>query len=149
MADKQLRRWDPFRELVSLRDDMDRLFYTFFGRPLSEEAEGIWAPVIDLEEDNGNFIVKAEVPGLRKEDIKIAVRGNLLTVSGERKQESESKGKTFHRVERAYGKFTRTITLPNEVEADKVKAAYKDGLLQITLPKPEAMKPKEIEIEVK
>jgi len=149
MADKMIKRWDPFRELISLRDDMDRLFSSFFGRPSIEEQEGVWAPVIDLEEDNENFLVKAELPGLKKEDIKISVRGNLLTITGERKQEAETKNKTYHRVERFYGKFSRTITLPSDVDADKVKANYKDGLLTITLPKPETMKPKEIEIEVK
>jgi len=149
MADKSLTRWDPFRELMSFRDDMERLFDSFFGRRHLEEAEGFWYPVIDIEEDNENFIVKAELPGMRKEDIKISVRGNSLVVSGERKQESETKSKTFHRIERSYGKFTRTITLPSEADADKVKASYKDGILIVTLPKPETLKAKEIEIEVK
>jgi HSP20 family protein len=148
MADKHLKRWDPFRELVSLREDMDRLFSTFFGRH-PEEMEGFWSPVVDIEESNDNFLVKVEVPGLKKDDIKIAVRGNMLTVSGERKQETETKNKTFHRIERSYGKFSRTISLPSDVEPDKVKASYKDGILTITLPKPESTKPKEIEVEIK
>ena len=148
MADKHLKRWDPFRELVSLRDDMDRLFSSFFGRQ-REEMEGFWSPIVDIEENNENFLVKAEIPGLKKEDIKISVRGNLLSVSGERKHESETKGKTFHRIERSYGKFSRTITLPSDVESDKVKATYKDGILTISLPKPESLKQKEIEVEIK
>ncbi len=148
MAEKHLSRWDPFRELVNLRDDMDRLFNTFFGRH-PEEPEGFWTPVIDLEEDNENFIVKAELPGMKKDDIKISVRGNQLSITGERKQESEVKNKTYHRIERSYGKFSRIITLPTDVEADQVKASYKDGVLTVTLPKPESMKPKEIEVEVK
>lgn len=148
MADKKMRRWEPFRELVSLRDDMDRLFRSFFGSPL-EEVEGFWAPVIDIEEDNDSYYVRAEVPGIKREEIKISVRGNALSLSGERKQESETKNKTFHRVERSYGRFKRTISLPSEIDADKVKATYKDGILLVTLPKPESTKPKEIEVEIK
>ncbi len=149
MAEKFLKRWDPFRELMSLREDMDRLFNAFFGKPITEETEGVWVPVIDIEEDNENFIVSAELPGLKKEEVKISVRGNLLTISGERKQEVETKNKTYHRVERMYGKFSRTITLPSDVDVNKIKAVYKDGVLHITLPKPETMKPKEIEVEIK
>ncbi len=149
MADKQMKRWDPLREIISLREDMDRLFNTFFGKHMTEEIEGIWMPVIDIEEDNENFVVKAELPGLKREDVKISVRGNLLTISGERKQEEETKNKTYHRVERSYGKFSRTISLPSEVDVNKIKAVYKDGVLIITLPKPETLKPKEIEVEIK
>lgn len=147
MPSKKMSRWDPFRELVNLRDEMDRFFNTFFNRQL-EDTEGFWAPVIDIEEDNEYFIVKAELPGIKKEDIKISVRGNLLSITGGRKQESEIKNKTFHRFERSYGKFMRKITLPSEVNADKVQAKYKDGILTITLPKPESMKPKEITVEL-
>ncbi|MGQ9664220.1 MAG: Hsp20/alpha crystallin family protein [bacterium] len=149
MAERPLKRWDPFREFVSLRNDMDRLFNTFFGRHLAEESEGVWLPVLDIEEDNENFIVKAELPGLKKEEVKISVRGNLLTIAGERKQEEETKNKTYHRVERQYGKFSRTISLPSEVDVDKIKAIYKDGVLHITLPKPETFKSKDIEVEVR
>jgi HSP20 family protein len=148
MADKKMSRWEPFRELVSLRDDMDRLFRSFFGGPI-EEVEGFWAPTVDIEEDNDNYFVKAEIPGIKKEDVKISVRGNTLSVSGERKQESETKEKTFHRIERSYGRFMRTITLPSDVDPNKVKATYKDGILTISLPKPESTKPKEIEVEIK
>lgn len=149
MPDRPLKKWDPFRELISLRDDMDRLFNTFFGRYSTEETEGLWMPLLDIEEDGENFIVKAELPGLKKEEIKISVRGNLLTITGERKQEEETKNKTYHRVERQYGKFSRTISLPSEVDVNKIKAVYKDGVLHITLPKPETMKSKEVEVEVK
>jgi len=148
MPDKKMSRWEPFRELVSLRDDMDRLFSTFFGG-FPEEVEGFWSPVIDIEEDDDNYFVKAEIPGMKKEDVKISVRGNALSVSGERKQESETKNKTFHRIEQSYGKFMRTITLPSEIDTERVKATYKDGILTVTLPKPEATRPKEIEVEVK
>lgn len=148
MADKFLSRWEPFRDMLSLRADMDRLFSSLFGR-VSEEREGFWAPVVDIEEDNDNIMVRAEIPGMKRDDIKVTVHGNVLTISGERKQETETKNKTFHRIERYYGKFSRTITLPADVEPDKVKASYKDGVLNINLPKPEAVKPKHIEVEIK
>lgn len=149
MANQPIKKWEPFKELVTLRDDMDRFFNSFFGRSPGDNYEGVWAPVVDIEEDKDSFIVKAELPGMKKEDIKISVRGNILSLVGERKYGSEEKNKTYHRIERAYGKFVRTITLPTEVENDKIKAAYQDGILTITLPKPETMKPKEVEIDIK
>lgn len=148
MADKYINKWEPFRDMLSLRADMDRLFSSLFGG-LREEREGFWAPIVDIEEDNENIMVRAEIPGMKKDDIKVSVKGSMLTITGERKQESETKEKTFHRVERSYGKFSRMITLPTEVEADKVKASYKDGMLNITLPKPAAIKPKHIDVEIK
>jgi HSP20 family protein len=148
MAYRYLTKWEPFSDLVSFRDDMDRLFETFVGKQ-PEDSEGFWVPIVDIEESNGNIVVKAEIPGMEKDEIKVSVRDNMLTISGERKQEIETKDKTFHRIERSYGKFSRTITLPSEVDADKVKAAYKDGVLNIILPKPESVKPKQIEVEIK
>lgn len=146
MADKYLKKWEPFRELVTLRDEMDSIFESFFGdHPVMRE--GFWAPVIDISENNGTIEVKAEIPGMNKDDIKISVRDNRLSITGERKQESETKDKKFHRIERFYGKFSRNIRLPADVDADKVKATYKDGILNISLPKPESMKTKEIEVE--
>ncbi|UCC11499.1 MAG: Hsp20/alpha crystallin family protein [candidate division WOR-3 bacterium] len=148
MADKYPGKWEPFRDMVNLRADMDRLFKTFFtGYP--EEYEGIWAPVIDIEEDKDNILVKAEIPGLKKEEIKVTVRDNVLSISGERKQEQETKDRLYHRIERSYGKFSRRISLPVAVDADNIKANYKDGILYITLPKPESVKPKQIEVEIK
>lgn len=148
MADKYMSRWEPFRDMLSLRADMDRLFSSLFGGAY-EEREGMWAPIVDIEEDNESIMVKAEIPGMKKEDIKVSVQSNMLTITGERKRESETKSKTFHRVERSYGKFSRMITLPTDVDSDKVKANYKDGILSITLPKPEAVKPKHIDVEIK
>lgn len=148
MAERYLSKWEPFRDLVSLRTDMDRLFNTFFGGP-AEEREGLWSPVLDIEENNGNLMVRAEIPGMTKDDIKVTVRDNMLSITGERKQEEETKDKTFHRIERCYGKFSRIITLPTEVESDKIKATYKDGVLNITLPKSESAKPKQIDVEVR
>jgi len=148
MADKYMSRWEPFRDMLSLRADMDRLFSSLFGGAY-EEREGMWAPIVDIEEDNDSIMVKAEIPGMKKEDIKVSVQSNILTITGERNRESETKSKTFHRVERSYGKFSRMITLPTDVDSDKVKANYKDGILSITLPKPEAVKPKHIDVEIK
>ena len=148
MADKYISKWEPFRDMLSLRADMDRLFSSLFGGGY-EEREGLWAPLVDIEEDNDTIMVKVEIPGMRKEDIKVSVQSNILTITGERKHESETKNKTFHRVERSYGKFSRMITLPTDVDSDKVKANYKDGILSITLPKPEAVKPKHIDVEIK
>ncbi len=142
-----ITRWDPWKDL---REEIDRVFDSFFGRyPAIPEQEGYFIPAIDVEETDNEYIVKAELPGLKKEDIKISVRGDSITISGERKREKEEKGKTYHRIEMAYGKFVRTIQLPDEIQPDKAKAEYKDGILIITLPKSEKSKPKEIEIEIK
>lgn len=148
MPDKKSSKMDPYKELVNLRGNMDRLFSAFFGTHPTE-VEGFWMPVVDIEEDNDNFFVKAELPGIKKNDIKISVRGNLLSVSGERTQKNEMKNKIYHRIECSYGRFMRTITLPSEVNVESVKAIYKDGILTITLPKPASMKPKEVTVEVK
>ncbi len=142
-----ITRWDPWKDL---RDEIDRVFDSFFGRyPVSSEHEGYYVPAIDVEETENEYIVKAELPGLKKDDIKISLREDSITISGERKKEKEEKGKTYHRVEMAYGKFVRTIQLPEEIQPDKAKAEYKNGILTVTLPKSEKAKPKEIEIEIK
>ncbi len=143
-----ITRWDPWKDL---RDEIDRVFDSFFGRypTVSGEHKVYFIPAIDVEETENEYIVKAELPGLSKEDIKISLRENSVTISGERKKEKEEKGKTYHRVEMVYGKFARTIQLPDEIQPDKAKAEYKNGILTITLPKSEKSKPREIEIEIK
>ncbi len=147
MAEKYLSRWGPFRDMLTLRDDMDRLFKSFFSQA-PEEREGFWAPIVDIEEDNENIMVHAELPGMKKDDIRVSVHGNTLSISGERKHEAETKDKTLHRIERSYGKFVRTISLPTDVKADRIKATYKDGVLTVSLPKPESAKPKQIDVEI-
>jgi HSP20 family protein len=147
MNDKQIKTWEPFRDLVSMRDDMDRLFETFFGSSKSD-PDHYWKPAIDIEENNGNLMVKAEIPGMVKDDIKVSVQDDVLTISGERTRENEHKDKTVHRIERCYGQFRRMIRLHAAVDADKVKATYKDGVLNVTLPKPESLKPKNIDVEI-
>jgi HSP20 family protein len=105
--------------------------------------------MMDIEETKNDIIVKAEIPGMKKDDIKIQISGDMLTISGERKHEEETKDKTYHRIERMYGQFQRVLRLPTEVQSGKTKAAYENGLLTITVPKAEEVKPKEIAIEVK
>jgi HSP20 family protein len=134
--------------MMNLRADMDRFYKSFFGGS-PDEQEGFWAPVVDIIEDKENYIVKAEIPGMKKEDIKVTVRDNIIAISGERSSETEEKDKTYHRIERSYGRFSRTIALPSAVDAAKIKASYKDGVLQVTLPKPESAKPRQVDVEIK
>jgi len=148
MAGK-IKRYEPFWGLESLRRDMDRLFDSFLGRMPSEEYAALWTPAVDVEETKDSLVVRAEIPGMSKEEIKIQTVGDNLVISGERKHEAEEKDRHFHRVERTYGKFQRALALPVEVEPDKAKASYKEGVLEITFPKSEKARAKEIEIEVK
>jgi HSP20 family protein len=143
-------RWSPFRGMVSLQDGMNSIFDEFFGRVPSrvEPEEGAWSPSVDISENNNAITINAEIPGMSKEDIKINIQDNTMTLKGEKKQEKEEKDANYHRVERSYGAFMRSFTLPTPVQADKVKASYKNGVLRIVLPKSEEVKPKEIPIEV-
>jgi len=144
-------KWEPLRDVITFRDEIDRLFDGFFGRvPARREmARAAWMPLVDFEENKNEYLVKVELPGLKKEDVKISLSGDRLHISGERTKEKEEKGKTFHRVERVYGRFERVLALPAEVDGARVKATHKDGILDIRLPKSEKTKPKEIGIEVK
>jgi len=142
-------RWDPFRQLSTLRNEIDRLFE----EPFSVLSEGMqpfmngWSPALDVFEDKDNLTVKAVLPGMKKENIQISLHGDLLTLSGERKEDQKHNQGEIHRSERFVGKFQRTLTLPTGVDFDKVKASYKDGILTMTLPKTEEAKPKQIEIK--
>lgn len=146
-----IMKWDPFRDMVSIRDEIDRLFDGFFVRMPAKRTmvEGIWAPLVDVAESKDEILIKAELPGLNKEDIKISVSEGRLHIAGERLKEKEEKEGTYHRIERAYGRFERVLPLPVEVETSKTKATYKNGILEVRLPKAEKAKPKEIGIEVK
>ncbi len=145
----EITRWDPFSDMVSLQEDMNRLFSDFWGRGRGRGiTDGFWAPLVDLEETKDEVVVKAEIPGMRKEDIKLQVSGDTLAIMGERRQESETKDRTYHRIERSYGKFQRVIGLPAEVQGGKARASYENGVLVIHLPKTEESKPKEIAINV-
>jgi HSP20 family protein len=140
--------YDPFEQLSHLREEVNRLFESPFGG--LTQAFNEWSPAIDLYEDKNNVVVKAELPGMKKEEIDVSLREGALTISGERKFEHEEgkKGETY-RSERFFGRFQRSVMLPTEVDESKVSAAYKDGILTITLPKSEKAKPKQIEVSVK
>ncbi len=146
-----LIRWDPFREISSLQERMNRLFPDVRARtPFGEEEimQGAWVPVVDIYETADSIVLKAELPGITKEDISVEVKDNTLTLKGEKKFEKEVNEENYHRVERSYGTFQRAFTLPSTVEQDKVKAKFKAGILVITLPKMEQAKPKQIKVDV-
>ena len=149
-------RWEPFRDLVSLRDRMDRLFGDFAGRgwptqgwPTEEGlTAGMWNPPVDVYETKDSIVLKADLPDVKKEEVDISVEGNVLTLRGERKREKEVKEKDFYRMERSYGAFSRSFTLPGSVDADKIEADFAGGVLKVTLPKREESKPKQIKVKV-
>jgi HSP20 family protein len=145
---KDITKWDPFREFSTLRNEMERVFDSMLGRYPRDRVEGLWAPLVDVEETKDNIIARIELPGMKKEDIKVTLMNNILTISGERKHEAEEKGKTYYRIERTYGRFQRTIELPADVLSEKAKASYKDGILEMVVPKSEKAKEKEIAIDV-
>jgi HSP20 family protein len=143
-----LMKWEPRGELSSLRRQMDRLWDSFFGPEPTLFERGRWAPPVDVAEDKDEIVIKAEVPGMEEKDISVSLSGDNLMIKGERKSEKEEKDKQFHRIERSYGAFQRVIGLPVGVDADKIKANYVKGILEIHLPKKAEVKPKEIPIKV-
>ena len=145
-----LTRWDPFREFATLQDRMNRLFRDSYGPEGRDEAltTSQFAPPVDVYEDEQKITLKVEVPGIDEKDIDVRVENNILTVHGERKFEKEEKEENFRRVERQYGSFTRTFTLPSAVDAEKVQADYEKGILKIQLPKKAEAKPKQIKVNV-
>ena len=143
----ELSNWPAFGRLSNLRDEIDRLFESPFADWPSQVFSG-WTPALDMHEDKDNITVHAELPGMKKEDIDISLHEGCLSISGERKSEKEHKDAEVYRSERFVGRFQRTVTLPSAVDAEKVKASYKDGVLTITLPKTEEAKPKHIDVNV-
>ena len=146
-----IMRWEGFRDLLSLQDRMNRLFdESSRGLRGREEdwATGSWAPAVDIYEHQGNIVLTAELPGVDAKDVDVRVENNVLTLRGERKWSDEVQRESYHRVERAYGSFTRSFTLPNVVDTEKIKADFKDGMLKLVLPKKEEAKPKQISIYV-
>ena len=145
-----LSQWDPFSDLLDMRREMDQLFGSFFGGTPAgmAAAEGVWAPAVDIQETKDGFIVEAELPGMKQDDIQITIVDNTLTLKGERKREHEVREEAYTRVERAYGTFQRALALPSVVDPTMVRAKYKDGVLTIELPKKEEAKPKEIKVQV-
>ena len=145
-----LVRWDPFRELEDMSERLNRVFSRPALRTSGKENLTVadWMPTVDISETEGEYLIKAELPDVRKEDVKVTVENGVLTLQGERRQEKEEKGKRFHRVERSYGSFVRSFTLPESVDESFVKAEYKDGVLNLHLPKSEKVKPKAIDVKV-
>ena len=145
-------RWRPMRDMMNVQDEMNRLFDRFFGKELWDEDEQLsqmnWFPVVDIKENKDEFAVFAELPGMKKEDVHITFSDGKLVIEGERKKEQEEKEANYHRVERSYGKFCRTFQLPSGIQANKIAADFKDGILKVKLPKSEEVKPKEIEVKV-
>jgi HSP20 family protein len=140
-------RWDPFQDLQALREDMNRAFGRWFGREGEEGRPAArWAPALDVVESNDAYRIDVEVPGLRPEDIEVTVDQGMLTVQGERRSEEETRDRQYHRMERRYGVFRRSITLPTLVDASRVEATYDNGVLRLTVPKTEAAQPKRIEV---
>jgi HSP20 family protein len=145
-----LTRWEPFREFNTLQDRMNRLFRESFASDPQEQslATSSFAPPVDVYEDEHNITLKIEVPGIDEKDIDVRIENNTLTVHGERKFEKEEKEENFRRVERQYGSFTRSFTLPTTVDAEKISAGYNQGILKVSLAKKAEAKPKQIKVNV-
>ena len=141
-----LVRWDPIGELDSLQGDMNRLFDRFFEGRAANGTARRWIPAMDLVETDDHLVLRGDLPGMSEDDIDIEIKDNVLTVSGERKAESEEKGEGYHRVERAFGSFSRSLTLPQGVDADQIKAEFDKGVLEVTIPKPAEAKPTRVQI---
>ncbi len=152
-----LVRWNSARDLATwpsdlfgIQREMNRMFNDFFRGGQDEETSlAQWTPAVDIAEHDDQYSVKVELPGVNKEDVKITFESNILTIRGEKKQEKETKKENYHRLERNYGSFQRSFTLPATVKSDKIDAIYKDGILSISIPKAEEAKPKQIEVKVK
>jgi HSP20 family protein len=152
-----LIRWSPTRDLaawpsdiVEMQREINKMFDNFFRGERDESfASPSWVPAVDIAEHDDEYIVKVELPGVNKDDVKITLESNILTIRGEKKQEKETKKENLHRVERQYGAFQRSFTLPSTVKNDKIDASFRDGILHISMPKAEESKPKQIEVKVK
>lgn len=142
-------RFDPFRDLAVLQDRMNRLFNDAYQPRQSDDlmSRGTWTPAVDIYEVEGALVIKAELPDMRREDIDVSVENNTLTIRGERKLDNEIKQESFHRIERAYGSFVRSFSLPHTVDATKIGAEYKGGVLTVKLPVREEAKPRQIQID--
>jgi HSP20 family protein len=146
-----VERWDPFRNMTDIQGEVNRLFDSVLGRPTASTAGSAvrtWAPVLDMHETKDDLVLHFELPGVSEKDVSLSIMGDLLTVKGERAFNRESKDESVHHVERVYGKFERSVQLPMPVQAEKVKATYRDGVLEVKLPKVEEVKPKAIKIDI-
>jgi HSP20 family protein len=144
-----LIRWEPARELATIQNEMNRLFGTLFDDPAgagTQTAVRRWIPAMDLVETENDFVLRADLPGLTENDVNIELEDNVLTISGERKSEHEERKEGYFRVERASGAFSRSLTLPEGVDAEKIAANFTNGVLEVTVPKPEQRKPRKVTI---
>ncbi|MCL4846716.1 MAG: Hsp20/alpha crystallin family protein [Acidobacteria bacterium] len=144
-------RLDPFRELAAMQDRINRIFGDAYGRRADDDVSlrGDWIPAVDIyENDRHELVLKAELPGLNRDDIDLRVENNTLTVRGERRREAGVRDEQYHRVERVYGTFSRSFTLPSSLDAGSVTADYRDGVLTVVLPKREEAKPRQIQVKV-
>ena len=148
---RHLRTFDPLRDFGSLQERINRLFDDTLSRVSEGDedmAKGAWAPAVDIHEAADGYTVTADLPGVKKEDIDVDLKDGTLTIKGEKKLEEKTPKENYIRIERSYGKFVRSFVLPNNVDPDKIKAAYKDGSLELHIPKKEEAKPKQIKIDV-
>jgi len=144
-----IMRWSPFADLIRVQDQMNRVFDDAMRRPSDEPSlDRAWSPPVDIYEDSEGFVIKAELPELKKSDITLKVEDNTLTLSGERKFENEETKENYHTIERFYGKFSRSFSLPDTVDQAKIAAKSKDGVLRIDLPKKAETQPRSVEISV-
>ena len=141
-------RWDPFQDMLTLREAMSQLFEDSVIRPGVARSTQSFVPALDLSETEDSFLVEAAVPGLKPEDVEITVENNVLTIKGETRQAKEDKQRSFHRIERRFGSFQRTIALPNTVKPDAIKASLEHGVLRLEIPKAEEVKPRKISVNV-
>jgi HSP20 family protein len=140
-------KYDPFREMRSLQDEVNRLFTSSFSRGDNDLMRGAWSPSVDIFENQNEIVLEAELPGMKPEDVNISIENNVLTIHGERKFEKKDENDNFHRVERSYGSFTRSFTLPPTVKSENANAEFENGVLRLTLAKREEAKPRRIEIK--
>ena len=140
--------WDPFANLADIQEEMNRLFDSSLRRFGRGDFDGAFVPAIDVAEEKDSFLVKVDLPGLSKDDVSVTLQDNCLTIKGEKKHETETKEANYYRRERVSGSFSRTIELPSTVDAKKIDAQFKDGVLHVRLPKTEEAKPKQIDIKV-
>ncbi len=143
-----LMRFEPYREIATLQDRLNRTFGASFGRPEREDEMNLaaWAPPVDIAEEKDRILITAELPGFKEDQIEIQTENGMLTLRGERKFEKETDGRSYHRVERSYGQFVRSFSLPNNVDREKIRADFSNGLLKVELPKREDAKPRTIKI---
>ena len=143
-----ITRWDPFQDVLSLREAMNQLMEESFVRPTAAQGGQNFVPALDLSENAEGYLVEAALPGLKPEDVEITVENNVLTIKGETRQEVDDKQRNFHRVERRFGSFQRTIGLPTTVKADAIQASLTNGVLRLEIPKAEEVKPRKISVQV-